>query len=518
MFVPWVLLICVTFALSEKREATYTNGETAGLGKVVNLPKINLLADFQEQQNSIFDTLPSECFIKKALKSSSSKFEYYASTKALYKSLATQSSLSASLTSAYSLGVTVSVATKSKSSEETELSGMSLIKQALTEKIHVDKECLVSSQTSTLKKEFLEDIEELPEKIEKPWQSNYWTEYRTFLRKYGSHVITSVKRGSRFQQMTFAESSKSYTERDFQVKACVSAAGTTSVGKLGVSACSNVSQSEISKASRMSTSESRFVIGGQRETNSKLANGETSVELINQLMDEADDSSAPVQHTFMAIWSILQSRFKTGSPNYIRAINLEYYYSGFLNYDCPYKTRHQLELQKFDYTRGSDPKHPEFECSLAKEGCHSDDDCHYVVGVWCTCRGETCVRYKSVKQETGDPKKMACISNDKNWDWKGCDWKIWASKCGCYNKNRDERKVVWSLPNRAKDAGKHQAPNNGTQHNAKGPAQYQVKGEVVWPLTNTANEAAKHQAPGNGKYHKAKDPVQYQVKGEEIEM
>ena len=53
--------------------------------------------------------------------SSSSHFEYYANTKEFYKSLATQSSLSASLQSAYSLGATVSVATKSKSSQQSEV-------------------------------------------------------------------------------------------------------------------------------------------------------------------------------------------------------------------------------------------------------------------------------------------------------------------------------------------------------------------------------------------------------------
>ena len=130
--------------------------------------------------------------------------------------------------------------------------------------------------------------------------------------------------------MTFAESSKAYTARDFQVKACVSAAEPTQVGKVGVSACLEVSQSEISKASKMSTSEKRFVKGGKRETNSKLANRATSVELLGQLMSEADEFPAFVQHTFLAIWTILQSRFKLKYPNNIRAANLEYYYLGFL--------------------------------------------------------------------------------------------------------------------------------------------------------------------------------------------
>ena len=285
--------------------------------------------------------------------SSSSHFEYYANTKEFYKSLATQSSLSASLQSAYSLGVTVSVATKSKSSQQTEVSGMSLIKQALTEKIHVDKECLVSEDISTLKGTFLKDFEDLPVNIENPWEPNSWRRYRNFLKEYGSHAITSVKRGSRFQQMTFAESSKAYAERDFQVKACVSVAGPTQVGKVGVSACSNESQSEISKASKMSKSEKRFVKGGKRETNSNLANGATSVELFGQLMNEADEFPASVQHTFMAIWTIQQSRFKQGSPNNIRVTNLEYYYLGFLNYGCPFISSSGLAVQKFDHTRGS---------------------------------------------------------------------------------------------------------------------------------------------------------------------
>ncbi|XP_022778992.1 DELTA-alicitoxin-Pse2b-like [Stylophora pistillata] len=267
MHVPLVFLILVLHAVRERCVATVA--ENYGLGRVIDLRKVNLLADFQEKENRIFEELPPKCLIKKTLKSSSSHFEYYANTKAFYESLATQSSLSASLQSSYSLGVTVSVATERKSSKNTEVSGMSLIKQALTEKIHVDKECLLSDNI-TLKGTFIKDFENLPVHIKNPWEPNSWREYRTFLNEYGSHAITSVKRGSRFQQMTFAESSKAYSQRDFQVKACVSAAGPTQVGMVGVSACSNVSQSEISKTSSMSTSEKRFVKGGKRETNSKL--------------------------------------------------------------------------------------------------------------------------------------------------------------------------------------------------------------------------------------------------------
>ena len=503
MFVSLLLLLCVTLAIPEASQAT--DSESEGLGKVVYLPKINLLADFHEKENRIYEPLPSECFTKKPLKSSSSKFDYYKSTKELYKSLATESSLSASLTSTFTLSATVSVATKSKSSLKTEVSGISLIKEALTEKIYVDKECLVNAKKSTLDGGFLDYLENLPLKIEKPWFHNSWRAYRTFLDKYGSHVITSMRRGSRFQQMVFAESSQSYSERDFQVKACVSAAGPTSVGKLGVSACSKIGSNEISKASKMSVSETRFVRGGLRATNSELANGETSAELIIKLMNEADEAPSPVQHTLMPISRILQSRFKPGSNNYIRATNLEYYYNGYLSYGCTYKTLNGVELQKFDYTKGSKEEYPEFECSIPKEGCHSDNDCYYMVGVWCNCGGRSCVRHKSEKQILGSSKETAYM-NTATWDWKGCDWKVWGSVCACYNKDRNERQTVWSLATSSKDAGKHKAPGNTTYDEAIDSVTGQAE-RMATP--NTAEDAAEHMA---------KHPIQTQLKEEEEEI
>ena len=282
-------------------------------------------------------------------------------------------------------------------------------------------------------------------------------------------------------------------------------AGPTSVGELGVSACSNVDTNEMSKASKMSVSNKRFARGGQRATNSKLNNGKVSAKLIEKLMKEADKEPSPIQHTFMPISSLLQSRFKPGSKNYIRATNLEYYYNGFLNYGCTYKEIQSVELQKFDYTRRSKKERPEFECSIAKEGCHSDNDCHYVLGVWCNCGGKTCVRHKSEKQIAGSSKETAFINTAK-WDWKGCDWKVVGSWCGCYNKDFHERHVVWSLPATSKDVGKHKAPGNRSYNEAIDPVTGQAEGMAA---PYTAEDAAKLMA---------KHPIQTQLKEEEEEI
>ncbi|KAJ7392548.1 hypothetical protein OS493_012220 [Desmophyllum pertusum] len=440
MFVPFLLFICLTVTFSGTCKATAS--ETEELGTVIDLRRTNLLAEsIEERETSIFEPLPSKCFKKKTLKSSSSHFQYYANNKAFYKSLGTQSSLGASLESRYSLGATLDIATMSKSSKTSNVSGTSLIVQALTEKIHVDKNCLEDDQVSTLQKRFVKKFERLPLKIKKPWLKNSWKRYRNILKSYGSHVLMSETRGSSIRQMTFAESSKSYSERDLQVKACTSLAGPTPVGKLNISACSNVSQNELSRASKVSTSDKLNMIGGRRETKSKLVNKRTP-ELIEQLMNEADDSPSPVERTFRAVWNILQARFKEGSPNNIRAANLEYFYLGFLNYGCRYKKSGGVEIKKFDYTKNSNQMNPEYTCSLAAEGCHSDSDCHYR-GLWCSCRGRSCILYKFLERDTG-PKITAYANTKRYKKKKGCQFSWF--QCKCKNKSRSERKEVWSLP------------------------------------------------------------------------
>jgi len=118
-------------------------------------------------------------------------------------------------------------------------------------------------------------LELLPIEIEKPWQKTSWEAYNSFLKTYGSHVITSVTLGESFRQMTFAESSESYSERDFEVKSCLSLAGPTSAGEVGFKACADITKSEKSKASQINTSDKVFVLGGNPDARNKLLDQET---------------------------------------------------------------------------------------------------------------------------------------------------------------------------------------------------------------------------------------------------
>lgn len=82
-------------------------------------------------------------------------------------------------------------------------------------------------------------------------------------------------------------------------------AGPTTVGKVGVKACANVSKTEISKATHMNTEDKLIIRGGTVNTRSALRTSRTK-ELIEQFLNEAKDSNEDVQHTFKSIWNLLQ--------------------------------------------------------------------------------------------------------------------------------------------------------------------------------------------------------------------
>ena len=225
----------------------------------------------------------------------------------------------------------------------------------------------------------------------------------------------------------------------------------------------------------MDTSDKVFVLGGNPETRNKLLDQETrSVEQIQKLLTEAKEAPASIEHTLFAVWDMLQARFEPRSPNHVRGLNMEFYYLGFLNYGCPYKAGGGVAIQKFDHTRFSNTTSPEFECSLAKQGCHRDADCHYK-SVWCSCHGDSCVRYKSVTECDGAQRESAYANYDSNWGWSGCGWKVAGSWCACYNSDRNWRKVVWSRP--SKDEPTHKARHHGGHHEAKDPGHKKPKGK-----------------------------------------
>ena len=59
MHFPLVLLVCVSYAFKLTCETTHA--ENFAPGRVIDFRKVNLLADFQEEENRIFEELPPKC-------------------------------------------------------------------------------------------------------------------------------------------------------------------------------------------------------------------------------------------------------------------------------------------------------------------------------------------------------------------------------------------------------------------------------------------------------------------------
>ncbi|XP_020628859.1 LOW QUALITY PROTEIN: DELTA-thalatoxin-Avl2a-like [Orbicella faveolata] len=196
----------------------------------------------------------------------------------------------------------------------------------------------------------------------------------------------------------------------------------------------------------MSMNGNLVVRGGTPETRNELIKHRTA-DLMEKFLNEAKETKSAIQYTLTSLWSILQTLYVgQHTENFIRAVNLEYYYLGFLNYGCDYRPGGGQDLQMFNFAKSSSPTSPQYECSLAPEGCHSDKDCHRKAVAWCSCRGPSCVTYTDIKLDYNcNGKTTAVINTETDWEWHGCE----ISHVRCYCKNpSEERTTVWKLDNK----------------------------------------------------------------------
>lgn len=438
MFDVVLFLVSLTLVGSSSQPA---GNDTYFLGQSIYVPDTDVVGSVPNGIHP-FSLIQEHCIQNQSLHKSVRNTNYYRDTAALYTSIATTSGLQANFQTDFSFGFTLDVITKSISSTKRDVSGLSLDLKEKANILLLSKDCLLQGTPSP---QFMNDFQNLASSISKPWLVESWREYQIFLKKWGSHIITGVTRGSSIIEYSFAEETQKYTERDFTVKSCVSLAGSLDPKALNVSACSNITQEEIANVSRMEMSSSLSVTGGTAETRTGLLYNR-SAELIEQFMREGETHPALIEYTLVPIWEYLQEK-SVGTPALIKAVNMEYFYNGYLNFGCSYNTSHGMDLQKFDLTDEATPEHPEYSCTIAPSGCQSYSDCHYHIGVWCNCEGDTCIHYYTVTSNTGKTRLYAAPYYGGGWGWQGCDWKVWGSVCSCEHPS-SERKTIWSLSSR----------------------------------------------------------------------
>ena len=405
------------------------------LGQGIFIPETNILGRFTGGI-PIYKNLSSSCFQTAPAPCSSKGHAFYENTKSFYHSVSTKTDLAISFEADFSLGFTLDVTTQSIAGNSRTVSGSSLNIFAETKETSIE-ECLATSQ---LNDQLVTDFKNLAATIDKPWNDESWQDYDVFLRQYGSHVIEAVTYGSSVRQYAFADIKKQYTEKNFNVRTCVDLFGILVLKIINITACSGITQEDIDVVEQMAMSDQLYVRGGTTDTRNKLIEDPTP-ELIDQFLNEANYTNDPVRYHFRPIWEILEEQFKA-TPYIAQAENLKYYYMGFLNFHCPYQKDGDQVLQVFNVSEDTSSGVPGFACSLAPEGCHSDHDCHYEIGVYCGCSGASCVQYVDTTLDTGEVRPKAIINRGSGLKGYGCGWKVWGSECECSSESHS-RTVLW---------------------------------------------------------------------------
>ena len=202
------------------------------------------------------------------------------------------------------MGASVRAVTNNLVSSSSQVTGNSLDIFTQTREASITQHCI---NTKPLKKKFLEEFKSLPQTIFKPWLKSSWRDYEMFLKKYGSHLVDTVVSGSSIYQYAFAKHDKSYSQRNFTVKACASLAGPATVGELGVSACSGVTKDDIKAVSKLKMISKLVIRGGKADTRAKLMNTRDK-NTIEKFLEEGKTDPSPIMYRFTPIWDILQAR------------------------------------------------------------------------------------------------------------------------------------------------------------------------------------------------------------------
>ena len=368
----------------------------------------------------IFKPFKNNCFITTDLRRSSSKYNDYSNTQAVYHKISSETNVGLAIAGRFTMGATLNAKTESLSAGKKNVMGSSIEIFTHTRSIALDENCYKSS--SELTDDILKDFDDLPENLYKPWLPDSWQIYDRFFKKFGTHLRTEVLMGSSVRQWNFVESSESLTIRALKVKACFNFLGLANL-KIGVTirACSDVSDEEYEKYSKIDTSGNLEVRGGTDATRNALDTkykkdgvlDEQINGLIEKLLNEGREKGSPINVKYQSIWDIFLIRFKSHGKRHKIAMNMKQYYMGYKDFGCTYIKIGGIAARKFQYGQSDSS----FECVLAREGCHGDGDCHGRSSSsddkHAYCYGNTCLEY------TKPPFGSKAMSVSRRYEQKG---------------------------------------------------------------------------------------------------
>ena len=241
----WSIAVGLLLAFSGTGSASTKESpkEEKTLGRGFYLPDRNIIEDSFIGGAKIFEeALPSDCFAdtdpKDAGKTTSDTTHYKDSSE-FYKQVGTSLGLSASVATYFTLGGALKYVAGSGS--EHSVSGTSLTVKSVKSATSLSKNCI---NDKPLSKKLVDALDALPKTIAKPQFDISWDKYNTFLTTYGSHLPVQVQFGAQLIQWEFAETSKQYSKKEFEVRACLDLLNSTIPVGGGVDACAGAKLNE----------------------------------------------------------------------------------------------------------------------------------------------------------------------------------------------------------------------------------------------------------------------------------
>ena len=424
------LAVSENSALALNRDKACPNGICPNIGMGFYLPDINVNKELRGGK-VLLKSHPKldECVQVRESYAANGGFKDSNSMTELVSNISSSISGTADAkTKAYSVSTSVSAETgldsNTKSAFHSTIYDKSLT-QGLAELVQ-SEDCF---GLSVLSDDFINHFKALPLPDSNP-NDSVWDDYRMFFSSFGSHYLSSLDYGSRFQIWQSSTSASSDISTNLKAKACAKVEGTTPIAQGGASGCAAYNEATRKKALTEETREDQFIRGGTESARKALLNL-VSVKTMADFIDTAPASEEPIAWTFTPIWETLQNQYrlrceegknKAECDNYQRAMNLQAVYEGRGAWECETRYSGNGDNNGRNILLGGLRKAPRdksdktgvagWECRQAKIGCNTDDDCHYIVGkIVANCYGPTCFEHRIIP---GTNKWLTVVRADRD--------------------------------------------------------------------------------------------------------
>eukprot|EP00742_Colponemidia_sp_Colp-10_P003503 GILJ01003730.1.p1 GENE.GILJ01003730.1~~GILJ01003730.1.p1 ORF type:complete len:466 (-),score=48.66 GILJ01003730.1:325-1722(-) len=381
------LVVCLLLAVVCLLVPANTQATIDALGKAFYVPSTSLIDSlaggislFADLRNCITDVQTDETV---------SIQQFFQDTSSFYDYVASESKLELKFKGLFTLGSTLSRAARVGKGGNYSIKGTHIDTYSMTRRQFISRSCLFSSALST---PMLADFNALPAAVKEPHQAHSWEPYMQFLKKWGSHFVSSVSVGARMQQFTLTQSNTEFSRSDYEVKACLDLEGPVPWQGVSVDPCQSYTQEQRQQAAHLKMSSVLIIRGGEEQARAVLQT-HRDAQSVQNFFSGAGKYGGPIQYAWEPIWNLFYYRFTAGKE-FVIAKNLQAYYEGYMEHSCNYVQDGYQILRKFyrDDLRSKGDL-PIWICMDSPAGCQLDTDCHSdLPNLGCFCYGDSCVQ------------------------------------------------------------------------------------------------------------------------------